>query len=272
MRAILHWELPDCAVWAFGSRVQGTAQATSDLDLAVLAPAALPLQRLGQIQSVFAESYLPMSVDVVDWHRVSPEFRAAIAARQTPVQEASTRPPHEFVDRSPWRAVPLEDCVLTIMAAAGPVLPPAALSLPLVTPAALADGSLTALHPAPIPAPTDCSAWIRGGVPRRGDVLLSLAAPLGAVARLPFGPVALAPGVVALRARPDRLADDFLAHLLRTRWFQEQLQARTALAGTANGARSIGINELRQVTVAYPPIPEQLCLLANLVAAPTGVD
>jgi predicted nucleotidyltransferase len=69
---------PDCEVRAFGSRVTGAARAYSDLDLAILAPAKIPLTQLAALREAFQESDLPMRVDVLDWECIGEAFRQVI--------------------------------------------------------------------------------------------------------------------------------------------------------------------------------------------------
>lgn len=78
VRDVLMRLLPDCEVMAFGSRARLTPKAHSDLDLAVIGPAVLPIERLAEVNDAFESSDLPFKVDVVDWHRVEPGFRDII--------------------------------------------------------------------------------------------------------------------------------------------------------------------------------------------------
>jgi predicted nucleotidyltransferase len=81
VRRLLATHVPDCEVRAFGSRIVGNAKPYSDLDLALLGPARLPLGRLAALREAFAESELSIRVDVIDWHAISEPFRAIIAAK-----------------------------------------------------------------------------------------------------------------------------------------------------------------------------------------------
>ena len=83
---ILAAQAPQCAVWAFGSRTNGTARPYSDLDLALLGPEPLDRAALGRLRESFAESDLNIRVDVVDWRALSAQFRAAIAAHCVPLR------------------------------------------------------------------------------------------------------------------------------------------------------------------------------------------
>lgn len=81
VKQILAQHVPDCEVRAFGSRVHGTAKPYSDLDLAVVGPGRLPRDRVRCLEEAFEESTLPIRVDVLDWHAISPGFQAVIAKR-----------------------------------------------------------------------------------------------------------------------------------------------------------------------------------------------
>ena len=89
VRRLLAAQLPECQVRAFGSRVTGNAKPYSDLDLVLLGPARLPLGRLAAVREAFAESDLPIRVDVIDWHSISENFRNIIAAKFEILQNPS---------------------------------------------------------------------------------------------------------------------------------------------------------------------------------------
>ena len=82
VRSIFKTLAPDVEVWAFGSRVLGTAKPSSDLDLALYAKARIPLQTLGLIEAALEESPLPFRVDCVDTYEISREFRHIIEAQR----------------------------------------------------------------------------------------------------------------------------------------------------------------------------------------------
>ena len=92
VRDILQKHVPQCEVWAFGSRAKWKAKQYSDLDLAVITNAPLSLQVSGALADDFAESDLPFKVDVVDWASTSPEFQALIAQRHVVVRPADPLP------------------------------------------------------------------------------------------------------------------------------------------------------------------------------------
>jgi uncharacterized protein len=74
VRAILQRHAPGVAVYAFGSRTHQGARKFSDLDLALTPEQALDRRLLGRLREAFEESDLPITVDVIDWSQISPEF------------------------------------------------------------------------------------------------------------------------------------------------------------------------------------------------------
>ena len=77
---ILRQHLSACEVRVFGSRVTGKATTYSDLDLALVAERPVDWRKLEALKDDFAESDLPMMVDILDWQSISPEFRTVIEA------------------------------------------------------------------------------------------------------------------------------------------------------------------------------------------------
>ncbi len=70
--------LPHAKVWAFGSRVSGSAVETSDLDLVIVADEKTNFKALSLLQVDFEESDIPFKVDVLDWQRLSADFQKVI--------------------------------------------------------------------------------------------------------------------------------------------------------------------------------------------------
>ena len=78
VRDILQLHVPADEVWAFGSRARRRAKPYSDLDLAIIIQAPLPLDTRAALSSEFSESDLPWNVDVVDWSVANDTFREII--------------------------------------------------------------------------------------------------------------------------------------------------------------------------------------------------
>jgi type I restriction enzyme S subunit len=87
VRNILARHVPQYEVWAFGSRAKGTAKEYSDLDLAIITDQPLVLSQSAAISDDFAESDLPIKIDVVDWATTSVAFRQIIEKQKIVIQQ-----------------------------------------------------------------------------------------------------------------------------------------------------------------------------------------
>jgi type I restriction enzyme S subunit len=111
--------------------------------------------------------------------------------------------------------------------------------------------------------PAEYDEWMRRGLPRKGDVLITTEAPLGEVAQLGGEKVALAQRLIALRGRQGKLDNTFLKFLLQSEFIQLQLAAR-ASGSTVSGIKQ---SELRRIQLLLPPFAEQqaiACILGSL--------
>jgi type I restriction enzyme S subunit len=93
VRDLLRRHVPNREVWAFGSRVKGTAKPYSDLDLAILGDQPLPLSTMADLAEDFIESDLPFKVDLVDWATTGARFRKVIEGERVVVQTVSILSP-----------------------------------------------------------------------------------------------------------------------------------------------------------------------------------
>jgi type I restriction enzyme S subunit len=150
-----------------------------------------------------------------------------------------------------WRELSIEDCMEAIIDYRGKTPRKTSFGIPLVTAKIVKNGCIET--PEEFIAPTDYETWMRRGLPRPGDVVITTEAPLGEVAQLDGSKVALAQRIIALRGRPNTLDNLFLKYSLQSSYVQEQLRAR------ASGTTVLGIkqSELRRVTLMLPPISEQ---------------
>jgi type I restriction enzyme S subunit len=88
VKRILMSCVPGYEVWAFGSRVKGTAKKYSDLDLAVISEQQLPIATMAELRHSLEESDLTIKVDVVDWAQTTAQFRKIIKENKVVVQMA----------------------------------------------------------------------------------------------------------------------------------------------------------------------------------------
>ena len=68
----------DASVYLIGSCATGSAQRTSDIDVAIDAKEPLPAGLMARIRERLEESTIPYFVDVVDLGAVDPEFRRRV--------------------------------------------------------------------------------------------------------------------------------------------------------------------------------------------------
>jgi type I restriction enzyme S subunit len=123
--------------------------------------------------------------------------------------------------------------------------------IPLITAKVVKGGRIET--PDEFIAVDDYDAWMRRGLPKAGDIVMTTEAPLGEVAQLGTERVALAQRIIALRGKKGLLDNDFLKFLMQSEDVQKQLRAR------ATGTTVLGIKqtELRKVFLTLPPLPEQ---------------
>ena len=90
VRWVLARHVPECDVYAFGSRATGERiKKFSDLDLVVMTEQPLSLDRLANLKHAFSESNLPIQIDVVDWASLSESFRKIIEPQRVLLREKS---------------------------------------------------------------------------------------------------------------------------------------------------------------------------------------
>lgn len=162
---------------------------------------------------------------------------------------------------SDWPILPLEQCLDALIDYRGKTPEKTEFGVPLVTAKVIKSGRIE--KPTEFIATEAYESWMRRGIPRPGDVVLTTEAPLGEVAQLGHERVALAQRVVTLRGKAGLLDNAYLRYLLQTEEMQSQLAAR------ATGTTVLGIkqSELRKVLVQLPPIAMQrsaASLLASL--------
>jgi type I restriction enzyme, S subunit len=246
--------VPEFDVWAFGSRVKWTAKSHSDLDLAIITSKPLSLNRFAELREVFDESVLPFRVDIVDWAATSESFRRIIEHDKLIVQFGQTG--HILSTQFPVFA--LEECLEALIDYRGKTPEKTSSGIPLVTEKVVKGGRIE--PPTEFIAPGDYDLWMRRGLPKRGDVVMTTEAPLGEVAQLGDEKVALAQWVITLRGKSGFLDNTYLLYLLQTEDMQEQLKAR------ATGTTVLGIkqSELRKISVRVPPFGLQISIAGIL--------
>jgi type I restriction enzyme S subunit len=156
--------------------------------------------------------------------------------------------------------LPLEDCLDALIDYRGKTPVKTESGIPLITAKIIKGGRIET--PTEFIAKDNYDAWMRRGIPKTGDVVLTVEAPLGEVAQLGLEKVALAQRVVTLRGKVGVLDSTYLLYLLQTEEMLSKLKAR------ATGTTVLGIkqSELRKVELQLPPIGMQVSAAATLKA------
>jgi type I restriction enzyme, S subunit len=156
----------------------------------------------------------------------------------------------------------IEDATDQIIDYRGKTPPKSASGVRLVTAKVIKDGRI-------LDAPQEFIStdfydeWMRRGLPRPLDVLLTTEGPLGEVAILRGdAKIALAQRVILLRARQGRVDPEYLFYALQSEFAQSELAARSS--GTT--VAGIKQSELRQVKIPVWPLSVQR-RIARILAA-----
>lgn len=78
IKDILGKHVPEFEVRVFGSRINGNTKNYSDLDIVLIGKQNLSINQLRKLEDSFQESDLPFRIDVIDWNRISDEFKKII--------------------------------------------------------------------------------------------------------------------------------------------------------------------------------------------------
>ncbi|MHA3018661.1 restriction endonuclease subunit S [Mycobacterium sp. BMJ-28] len=117
--------------------------------------------------------------------------------------------------------------------------------VPLITAKVIKGGTILA-EPREYIAENEYDAWMRRGLPARGDILITTEAPLGEVARVSDPRIALAQRVILLRPDASKVDPSFLFHYLRSP------QAQAALGRRSSGTTVSGIRQPELKAVEVP--------------------
>lgn len=91
IRDLLHTYIPDTLVWAFGSRVKGTANPSSDLDVVAFIGDDQKM-RFSMLKEALEESNVPFRVDLHSWNELPDSFKRTIEKEYTVLQDVEKKP------------------------------------------------------------------------------------------------------------------------------------------------------------------------------------
>ena len=146
---------------------------------------------------------------------------------------------------------PLEEWMESIIDYRGKTPTKTDSGVPLVTAKIIKSGRIET--PSEFIAEEDYEEWMRRGIPKGGDVVITTEAPLGEVAQLPDHKIALAQRVITLRGKQGIVDNTYLKYLLLSSEFQHDLESR------ATGTTVFGIKQsvLRKIELSFPDFGEQ---------------
>lgn len=150
-----------------------------------------------------------------------------------------------------WRSLTLDESMAAVIDYRGKTPRKVSAGIPLITAKVVKGGRIQTTDE--FVREDEYVGWMRRGLPQKGDVVLTTEAPLGEVAQLDGGRVALAQRLICLRGNPLLLDNNFLKYLMQSSAVQEQLQSR------ASGTTVLGIkqSELRKIVLTLPPLGVQ---------------
>lgn len=145
----------------------------------------------------------------------------------------------------------IEDCMEAIIDYRGKTPTKTTSGIPLITAKIIKNGRIQEVNE--FIAEEDYATWMRRGIPKSGDIVLTTEAPLGEVAQLDDRKIALAQRVITLRGKQGLLNNDYLKYLLLSNEVQHQLDGR----GTGTTVKGIKQSELREVKLRFPDWDKQ---------------
>ena len=150
-----------------------------------------------------------------------------------------------------WKLLTVEESTESIIDYRGKTPKKTCFGIPLITAKIVKNGRIA--EPNEFIAENDYDTWMRRGIPKSGDVIITTEAPLGEVAQLNDRKIALAQRLIALRGKKGLLSNNFLRFVLQSPLVQNELRKRES------GTTVVGIKqrELRKVLLPIPPYAEQ---------------
>ena len=159
-----------------------------------------------------------------------------------------------------WREATIEQAMVAIIDYRGKSPEKTSSGIPLVTAKIVKDGRIADYSE--FIAEDEYESWMRRGLPKTGDVLITTEAPLGEVAQVKEERIALDQRIILLRGKSDLLDNTYFKYHCLSSEFQN------LLSGRASGTTVTGIkqSELRKISIPLPPLPIQRQIAAILSA------
>lgn len=155
----------------------------------------------------------------------------------------------EFKDE--WKLCSIENAVEKLIDYRGKTPKKTDTGIPLITAKIINNGKID--EPTEFIAERDYNTWMRRGLPKVGDVLITTEAPLGEVAQLDENKIALAQRIIVLRGKKHKFSNNFLYYALQAPLVQDRIHRK------GNGSTVFGIKqkELKKILLPDPAFFEQ---------------
>ena len=264
IKSIIKKYVPEAEVWAFGSRVTWTAKDYSDLDLVIIEKEQIPKKRYYQLQEAFEESDLPIKVDVLDWHRITPGFRANIERRYEVVVDGEDK-----VSMSEWPIVTLKDAGVTLIDCDHKTPKAQEEGLPYVGIPQLKEGRIV-LNGARLISGEDFHHWRRKAKPMPNDVILSRRCNPGETAYVPSDlEIALGQNLVLLRSDGEKLYPPFLRWVVQGSSWWNQVGKFINVGAVFDSLKCANIPDFE---IILPPMAKQIRITEILGALDKKIE
>lgn len=159
-----------------------------------------------------------------------------------------------------WKTYKLEEVLDALIDYRGKTPKKTLSGIPLVTAKIVKNGFIQT--PNEFIAEEDYDGWMTRGIPKIGDVVLTVEAPLGEVAQIKSTNIALAQRIITLRGKKDILDNGFLKYFLQSDVGQNRLKERE----TGTTVTGIKQSELRLVEIDCPDIKTQ-SLISSILSS-----
>ena len=165
-----------------------------------------------------------------------------------------------------WKLLTLEKAMELIIDYRGKTPKKTDYGIPLITAKIVKNGRI--LEPNEFISPEDYESWMRRGLPKPGDVVITTEAPMGEVAQLDERKVALAQRLITLRGKNGILHNNFLRFVLQSPNVENELKKRES-GTTVTGIKQ---KELRKVRLPIPPYGEQIKISEILMSLDDKIE
>jgi type I restriction enzyme, S subunit len=154
----------------------------------------------------------------------------------------------------------LSECCEALIDYRGRTPPVSEAGIPHITSRNIRDGRISWTNTRYVSEAT-YSAYMTRGIPKAGDVLFTMEAPLGEAAVVPEGVrFSIAQRTLLLRPRSELMSGEYLKVILMS----PQVRASIVASATGTTVKGIAAKRLRKISVPVPPLPDQHRIVAYL--------